>query len=77
MALEVLRTKLSPKQLADWKIRHADELVQADEITPSPPMAHLYAYLLASGLIEPLRVVKGKMKTKTATRSEQSPSAVQ
>jgi hypothetical protein len=77
MALEVLRTKLSPKQLADWKISHTGELVQADEITPPLPLTHLYAYLLASGLIEPLRVVKVKMRTETATRSEQSPSAIQ
>jgi hypothetical protein len=60
MAPAVLRAKLTPTQSIGWKISDSNELLEADEITPPPPLAHLYAYLLASGLIEPLRSVKTK-----------------
>jgi hypothetical protein len=70
MALEVLQTKLTAEQFTGWKIRTTDGLVEADEIMPSPPLAHLYAYLLASGLIEPLRLVKTKMRTQTALKED-------
>ena len=58
MALGVLETKLTPEQSTGWKISNTDELLEADEITPPPPLGHLYTYLLASGLIEPLRLIK-------------------
>jgi hypothetical protein len=62
MSLEVLQTKLSLERFTDWKINNTDGLLEADGIAPPPPVGHLYAYLLASGLVEPLRLLKSKTR---------------
>jgi hypothetical protein len=66
MARETLQAKLTPKQALGWTISNPDELLEADKIAPPPPMGHLYAYLLASGLIEPLRLAKAKTPSELA-----------
>ena len=66
MAREALQAKLTPKQALGWTISNPDELLEADTIAPPPPMGHLYAYLLASRLIEPLRLAKAKTPSELA-----------
>lgn len=72
MALEVLRTKLALERFAGWKISETDGLLEADGISPPPPLGHLYAYLLASGLVEPLRLVKTKTPNESALQASVS-----
>ena len=67
MALDVLQTKLTPEQAAGWKISHTGELLAADEITPPPPLGYLYAYLLATRLIEPLRPSEANIRTESVS----------
>ena len=69
MTLDVLQTKLTPEQSTGWTISQTDELLEADEITAPPPLRHLYAYLLASGLIEPLRLTKPKTRKESARQA--------
>lgn len=72
MALEVLRTKLALERFADWKVSSTDGLLEADGIAPPPPLGHLYAYLLASGLVEPLRLVKTKARNESTLQASAS-----
>jgi hypothetical protein len=58
MTLQVLRSKVTPEQSAGWTISNAGGLLTADDVTPPLPLGHLYAYLLASGLMEPLPLVE-------------------
>ena len=76
MALEVLRTKLALERFADWKISDTDGLLEADGIVPPPPLGHLYSYLLASGLIEPLRLLKTKTRKESIFQGECSEDPV-
>jgi hypothetical protein len=70
MVLDVLQTRLTPEQSTGWRTNSTDELLEADEITPPPPLGHLYAYLLAAGLIEPLRLAKTKTRSKPALQAD-------
>jgi len=67
MTLAVLQSKVTAEQSAGWTINNTGALLMADDITPPLPLGHLYAYLLASGLIEPLRLVKSESLPVAAT----------
>ena len=56
MSETVLRSKVSEESLEGWEIPPSEQLVEADQILPPMPIGLLYRYLLASRLIEPLRL---------------------
>ncbi len=49
--------KLSPNSAFDagWQWEATDSWISADQLRPPPPLGHLYAYLIASKFIVPLR----------------------
>jgi hypothetical protein len=40
---------------ASWQWQATDGWISADQLHPPPPLGHLYAYLLASKFIVPMR----------------------
>ncbi len=56
MSEAVLRSKVPEGSLESWEIPRSEQLVEADQIHPPMPIGLLYSYLLASRLIEPLRL---------------------
>jgi hypothetical protein len=61
MQLDVLQGRLTEQQTAGWKTTNTDDLLEAHEIQPPPPIGYLYSYLLSTNLIESI----GAPKTQT------------
>ena len=39
----------------DWELEATGPWVEADQFRPAPPLGHLYAYLIATDFIAPMR----------------------
>jgi hypothetical protein len=55
LAISALQKSPNLKLDASWQWQATDGWISADQLHPPPPLGHLYAYLLASKFIVPLR----------------------
>src|SRR5580704_793999 len=55
LAISALQKSPNLKLDASWQWQATDGWISADHLQPPPPLGHLYAYLLASKFIVPLR----------------------
>lgn len=55
LAISALQKSPNLKLDASWQWQATDGWISADQLQPPPPLGHLYAYLLASKFIVPLR----------------------
>jgi hypothetical protein len=55
LAVSTLQASPNLKLDASWQWEATDGWISADELHPPPPLGHLYAYLLASKFIVPMR----------------------
>jgi hypothetical protein len=51
-----LREKLKGLSDSGWEWSETDGMVSADQLRHAPPVGHLFAYLLASNFLVPMRV---------------------
>lgn len=55
MEVSVLEELLNSGSAANWQWEATDGWISVDQLHPSPPLGHLYAYLIASKFIVPLQ----------------------
>jgi hypothetical protein len=56
MSSTQLREKLKGVSASGWEWSETDGMVSADQVRHAPPLGHLFAYLLASNFLVPIKI---------------------